>query len=161
MEPITAGAIALLTLLLNKTFEKTGEIIVSKTFEQGEKVLERLKGKSPDTAKALKAAAEPLALLAEQPLDYGEAVLVEKIESAAQTDPELKAALEDLANDVAAAAKVNPELAAAIQALTETVQAQRSTPQNPAKIAETIGINTQNIHGGQVYQSFGQGDINI
>lgn len=86
---------------------------------------------------------------------------MEKIESAAQTDPDLKAAIEALANDVAAAAKASPELAAAIQALTETVQAQRSTPQNPAKIAETIGINTQNIHGGQVYQSFGQGDINI
>jgi hypothetical protein len=30
MEPLTAGAIALATLLLNKTFEKTGEIIVAR-----------------------------------------------------------------------------------------------------------------------------------
>jgi hypothetical protein len=66
-----------------------------------------------------------------------------------------------LATDVDAAAKVNPELEKAINALTEAVKAQLSSRQNPAKIAETIGINKQDIHGGEVYQTFGEGGITI
>jgi predicted nucleic acid-binding Zn-ribbon protein len=127
MEPLTAGAIALAYLLLNKTFEKTGEIIVAKGFEQGGKVIELLKRKSPETAGELEAAAEHAALPPGQPEYIGEAVLVEKIESAAKADPEIRAAVEALANDVDAAAKVNPELEKAINDLAETVKAQKIT----------------------------------
>jgi uncharacterized membrane protein len=127
MEPLTAGAIALATLLLNKTFEKTGELIVAKTFEQGGKVIELLKRKSPETAGELEAALENPALPPGQPEDFGEAVLVEKIESAAKADPEIRAAVEALGNDVQEAAKVNPELEKAIRDLTEVVKAQKIT----------------------------------
>nr|WP_322721696.1 hypothetical protein [Nostoc sp. ChiQUE02]MDZ8234803.1 hypothetical protein [Nostoc sp. ChiQUE02] len=161
MEPLTAGAIALVTLLLNKTLDKTSEIIVAKAFEQAGKVIKLLKHKSPDTAIAIEAAVETQALPPGQREDIGEAVLVETIESAAQTDPEIKAAVEALAIDLDAVIKVNPELAAAVVALTEAVKTQQSISQAPAKIAETIGINKQNISGGEVYQTFGQGNINI
>ncbi len=127
MEPLTAGAIALATLLLNKTFEKTGELIVAKTFEQGGKVIELLKRKSPETVGELEAAAENSALPPGQPEYIGEAVLVEKIESAAKADPEIRAAVEALGNDVQEAAKVNPELEKAVQDLTEAVKAQKIT----------------------------------
>jgi transcription elongation GreA/GreB family factor len=62
-----------------------------------------------------------------QPEDFGEAVLVEKIESAAKADPEIRAAVEALGNDVQEAAKVNPELEKAIRDLTEVVKAQKIT----------------------------------
>jgi len=51
-----------------------------------------LKRKSPETAGYLEAAAEQPALPPGQPEDFGEAVLVEKIEFAAKADPEIRAA---------------------------------------------------------------------
>jgi uncharacterized membrane protein len=147
MEPLTAGAIALAYLLLNKTFEKTGEIIVAKGFEQGGKVIELLKRKSPETASELEAAAEHPALPPGQPEYIGEAVLVEKIESAAKADPEIREAVEALGNDVKEAAQVNPELEKAIKELTETVQAQRQSGITITNTAEKI---YGNIQGGSI-----------
>jgi len=147
MEPLTAGAIALAYLLLNKTFEKTGEIIVAKGFEQGGKVIELLKRKSPETASELEAAAEHPALPPGQPEDFGEAVLVEKIESAAKADPEIRAAVEALGNDVKEAAQVNPELEKAIKELTEAVKAQRQSGITITNTAEKI---YGNIQGGSI-----------
>jgi uncharacterized membrane protein len=161
MEPLTAGAIALVTLASNKFIEKTGEILAEKVFEQGGKVMKLLKRKSPETASELEAAAEHPALPPGQPEDFGEAVLVEKIESAAKADPEIREAVEALATDVDAAAKVNPELEKAIKELTEAVKAQNSSSQNPAKLAETIGIHQSTIQDGEVYQTFGEGGITI
>jgi hypothetical protein len=127
MDPLTAGAIALATLLLNKSVQKTGEILAEKTFEQGGKLMKLLKRKSPETASELETAAEDPALPPGQPEYIGEAVLVEKIESAAKADPEIRAAVEALGNDVKEAAKVNPELEKAVQDLTEAVKAQKIT----------------------------------
>jgi uncharacterized membrane protein len=138
MDPLTAGAIALATLLLNKSVEKTGEILAEKTFEQGGKLMKLLKRKSPETASELEAAAEDPALPPGQPEYIGEAVLVEKIESAAKADPEIRAAVEALGNDVKEAAKVNPELEKAIRDLTEAVKAQPRSIQKNMKIAETV-----------------------
>ncbi len=118
------GVIAFLTLLLNKTFEKTGEIIVAKVIEQGGKKIKLLKLKPPDTLDAREAAAENQALTPEQHEDIGEALLVEKIESAAKADPEIKKAVKALASDADTAAQENPQLAAVIGALTQAVQAQ-------------------------------------
>ena len=100
MEPITAGAIALITLLLDKTLDKTGEKIVDKAFEQGGKLVKLLKAKSPETGTAIEKVAENPQLAKQQPEDYGEAVLVEKVESAAKTDPEIRAEVEALAETV-------------------------------------------------------------
>lgn len=147
MEPLTAGAIALATLFLNKSVEKTGEILTEKLFEQGGKVRKLLKRKSPETASELEAAAEQPALLPGQPEYIGEAVLVEKIESAAKADPEIREAVEALGNDVQEAAKVNPELEKAIRDLTEAVKAQRQSSQGITNIAEKI---YGNIQGGSI-----------
>ena len=138
MDPLTAGAIALATLLLNKSVQKTGEILAEKTFEQGGKLMKLLKRKSPETASELEAAAEDPALPPGQPEYIGEAVLVEKIESAAKADPEIRAAVEALGNEVKEAAKVNPELEKAIRDLAEAVKAQPRSIQKNMKIAETV-----------------------
>jgi uncharacterized membrane protein len=147
MEPLTAGAIALATLFLNKSVEKTGEILTEKLFEQGGKVRKLLKRKSPETASELEAAAEHPALPPGQPEDFGEAVLVEKIESAAKADPEIRAAVEALGNDVKEAAQVNPELEKAIKELTEAVKAQQQSGITITNTAEKI---YGNIQGGSI-----------
>ena len=147
MAPLTAGAITLATLLLNKSAEKAGEIITEKAFEQSGKVMKLLKHKSPDTASELEAAVEHPALPPGQPEYIGEAVLVEKIESAAEADPEIREAVEALGNDVDAAAKINPELEKAIKELTEAVQAQRQSGITITNTAEKI---YGNIQGGSI-----------
>ncbi|MBD2415323.1 hypothetical protein FACHB389_17785 [Nostoc calcicola FACHB-389] len=111
MEPLTAGAIALVTLLLNKTFEKTGEIVVAKAFEQGGKVIKLLKDKSPRTASAIERVQQDPQLAKQEPEDYGEAVLVEKIKEEAVADREIRAAIEALGEIV----KSQPQLVKTIE----------------------------------------------
>ncbi|MCC5622567.1 hypothetical protein [Nostoc sp. CHAB 5715] len=111
MEPLTAGAIALVTLLLNKTFEKTGEIIVAKVFDQGGKVVKLLKEKSPETASVIEIVQNNPQLAEQQPEDYGEAVLVERIKEQAVANPEIRAAVEALGE----AAKSQPQLNTVIE----------------------------------------------
>jgi uncharacterized coiled-coil protein SlyX len=158
MEPLTAGAIALATLASNKFIEKTGEILAEKVFEQGGKVMKLLKRKSPETASELEAAAEHPALPPGQPEDVGEAVLVEKIESAAKADPEIRAAVEALGNDVQGVAQVNPELEKAIKELTEAVKAQQQSIQKITKIAETVekigNVNQDTVQNQTFHQTF-------
>lgn len=121
---------------------KAGDQVINVIFEQGGKVIKLLRLKSPDTAKLIEAAAENRALLPGQREDIGEAVLIEKIESAASAYPEIKDTLEALAFDAQAAAKEHPQLAAALEQLTETVKVQR-----PNIINENWqGINFKNAN---------------
>ena len=90
----------MITLLLDKTLDKTGKKIVDKAFEQGGNLVKLLKAKSPETGTAIEKVAENPELAKQQPEDYGEAVLVEKVESAAKTDPEIRAEVEALAETV-------------------------------------------------------------
>jgi hypothetical protein len=133
MEPLTAGAIALLLFLGNKLIDwGTG-----KAFDAAyDDIMQKLKSKSPDTVVALEAAALP----PKGREDIGVAVL--EVEKAAQAHPEIKAAVEALGNDVNQAAKTNPELEKAIKDLTAVVQAQR-----PDIINENWqGINFKNAN---------------
>jgi hypothetical protein len=98
METFTAGAIA--TLVLTKAIEKAGETLGQKVMEKGGKLMQLLKRKSPDTASAIEVAAQHPELVEQQPEDYGEAVLVEKVESAANSDSEIAAAVQALADAV-------------------------------------------------------------
>ncbi len=136
MDPITAGAIALITLLVNKTFEKTGEIVVSKAFDQAGNVLNLLKHKSPETAKMIAAAENPA-------LPPGETVymdaVVEKVQSEAQRDPEIKAELEKLGAMIEAAKKVDPQLANTINENWQGICFKNANP--------TISNNTFNFGG--------------
>jgi hypothetical protein len=124
MEPFTAGAIA--TLVLTKAIEKAGETLGEKVMEKGGKLMQLLKRKSPDTASAIEVAAQHPELVEQQPEDYGEAVLVEKVESAARSDS---------------------EIAEAVQALADAVKSQPQTSQSITNIAEKI---YGNIQGGSI-----------
>ncbi|MEH1824148.1 MAG: hypothetical protein V7L22_02050 [Nostoc sp.] len=93
MEPVslTAGAIA--TLVIIKAFEKTGEIIGEKAWNEGEKLLVLLKRKEPSTAKFIEQAKT-------QPLDYSQAYLIgQQVDEAAKKDPEIAQAVEAVANE--------------------------------------------------------------
>lgn len=148
MEPLTVGAIAFLALLGEKTLEKTVEISIGKAFDS---VLKLLKRKSPETAADIEAAVENRALPPGEREDIGEAVLVEKLEAAAQADPEIKTALEDLAANTETA---NPDLEKAIQELIEIVKTQRQTTtitdsQGIITTGGTVTINQPNLYFGQ------------
>ncbi|MHC5733944.1 hypothetical protein [Nostoc sp.] len=108
MEPVslTAGAIA--TLVITKAFEKTGEIIGEKAWNEGEKLLVLLKRKEPSTAKVIEQAKT-------QSLDYGQAYLIgQQVEEAAKKDPEIAQAVEALANE--AQTQINQIVIKGIQA---------------------------------------------
>jgi hypothetical protein len=106
MEPMSLTAGALVTLVLTKAFEKTGEVLGEKALEQGGKLMQLLRHKSPDTASAMEVVAQRPELVEQQPEIYGEAVLVEKIESAAKSDPEIAAAVQALADAVKAQLRI-------------------------------------------------------
>ncbi|MCY7385043.1 MAG: hypothetical protein LH628_21175 [Microcoleus sp. CAN_BIN18] len=124
MEPLTAGVIV--TLVLTKAIEKGGETLGEKVLEKGGQLMQLLKRKSPDTARAIELVGQHPELVEQQPEDYGQAVLVEKVESAAKSDS---------------------EIALAVQALADAVKSQPQTSQNITNMAEKI---YGNIQGGSI-----------
>ncbi|MBE8991356.1 hypothetical protein [Nostoc sp. LEGE 12450] len=93
MEPVSLTAAAIATLVIIKAFEKTGEIIGEKAWNEGEKLLVLLKRKEPSTAKVIEQAKT-------QSLDYGQAYLIgQQVEEAAKKDPEIAKAVEAVANE--------------------------------------------------------------
>ena len=93
MEPLTLTAAAIATLVITKAFEKTGEIIGEKTWQEGEKLLALLKEKEPSTANAVQ-------LAQQQALDYGQAHLIgQQVEQAANKHPEIRQAVEAVAKE--------------------------------------------------------------
>jgi hypothetical protein len=100
MEPLTAGAIALVTLLLDKTWEKAGEKVVDTAFQRAVNLLNLLRKKSPETGGAIAKVVENPAVREQQPADYGEAVLVEKVTAVANANAEIKQQLEALAEAI-------------------------------------------------------------
>ncbi|WYL95740.1 MAG: hypothetical protein HEQ35_19685 [Gloeotrichia echinulata IR180] len=130
MDPITAGAIALLTLIGNKVIDWSTEKVLDASLDKAKQVLQE---KSPEIA--AQAALPP----AERE-DIGEAVLIEEVKKAAAADPEIKEAVEALGNQVNQAAEANPELKKAIAELTAAIKAQ-----SPTTVENWQGIN---IKGG-------------
>ncbi len=93
MEPATLTAAAIATLVIIKAFEKTGEIIGEKAWNEGEKLVLLLKRKEPDTANAIE-------LAQKQPLNYGQAHLIgQQVEKAAKKDSEIAQAVASVANE--------------------------------------------------------------
>ncbi|MEG3954386.1 hypothetical protein [Microcoleus sp. herbarium2] len=135
MEPFTPVAIA--TLFLMKAFDKgvdtLGEKLGEKVLEKGGQLMQLLKRKSPDTASAIELAAQHPELVERQPEDYGQAVLVEKVESAAKSDS---------------------EIALAVQALADAVKSQPQTSQNITNMAEKIYGNIQGGFNPNLTQNF-------
>ena len=95
MEPLTAGAIAIGTVIATKALEKTTEKGTEILLEKAGKFLVTLKKHSPHTVVAIEKAPS-------QPLDYGKAVL--EVESAAIANPEVNQAVQELV----AQAEANP-----------------------------------------------------
>ncbi len=87
MEPLTAGAIAVGTVIATKALEKTGEKVGEALWDKTGQFLVTLNKHSPHTVVAIEKAPE-------QPLDYSKAVL--EVESAAKEHPEVNQALEEL-----------------------------------------------------------------
>ncbi|AVH72524.1 hypothetical protein [Nostoc sp. 'Lobaria pulmonaria (5183) cyanobiont'] len=93
MEPVSLTAAAIATLVITKAFEKTGEIIGEKAWNEGEKLLVLLKRKEPSMAKVIEQAKT-------QPLDYGQAYLIgQQVEEAAKKDDEIAQAVAALAKE--------------------------------------------------------------
>ena len=125
MEPLSTAAIAIGSVVATKALEKTGEKVGEALWNKTGKFLVTLKKHAPYTVTAIEKT--PL-----QPLDYGKAVV--EVETAAQANPEVNQAMEDLA----AAAK----------------------GETNSKIAEIVNMpNLQKLADKIV--NFAQGDINI
>ena len=93
MEPVSLTAAAIATLVITKAFEKTGEVLGEKAWDEGEKLLVLLKRKEPSTAKVIEQAKT-------QPLDYGQAYLIgQQVEEAAKKDDEIAQAVAALAKE--------------------------------------------------------------
>lgn len=126
MEPLSLTASAIATLVLTKALEKTGEKLGEKALEQGGRLMELLKHKSPETASAIELVAQRPELAEQQPLDYSEAVLVEKVETVAKAEPEIASAIRDLANTV----KSQPQYMQQINKIAETIEKIGNVNQN-------------------------------
>ncbi|MGJ5634565.1 hypothetical protein [Nostoc sp. CALU 1950] len=138
MEPLTAGAIAVGTVVATKVLEKTTEKGIEILLDKAGKFLVTLKKHSPNTVAAIEKAPQ-------QPLDYGKAVL--EVESAAKANPEVAEAAQELAT----AAETNPpsNLAEILREIKEAVEkSQNSYPltftQNFKKAINAA--QTQNIN---------------
>lgn len=97
MEPLTAGAIAIGTVIATKALEKTGEKVGETLWNKTGEFLVTLKKHSPHTVVAIEK-------VPSQPLDYGKAVL--EVESVAKAHPQVNQAVQELV----AAAQANPPL---------------------------------------------------
>ncbi|MBR8839896.1 MAG: hypothetical protein DSM106950_39345 [Stigonema ocellatum SAG 48.90 = DSM 106950] len=111
MEPLTAGAIAIGTVIATKALEKTGEKVGEALWDKTGKFLITLRKHSPHTVVAIEKAPS-------QALDYGKAVL--EVESAAIAHPEVNQAVQELV----AEASANPPLnyAQALREIKEAVE---------------------------------------
>lgn len=125
MEPLTAGTIAIVTVIATKALEKTGEKVGETLWDKIGKFLTSLKQQSPETVTAIEKASE-------QPLDYGKAVL--EVESAAKANPQVNQAVQELV----AAAKADPKVASKVQQLETNINSQPANVINHTKLAEVI-----------------------
>lgn len=125
MEPLTAGAIAIGTVIATKALEKTGEKVGEALWDKTGQFLVTLKKHSPQTVVAIEKAPS-------QPLDYGKAVL--EVESAAKANSEVNQAVQELVT----AAKADPKVASIVQQLEANINSQPVSVINNTKIADKI-----------------------
>ncbi len=129
MEPLTSGAIAVATLILNKASEKIGEKLGETVTQQVNKLLLLIKDKSLPKTTAIEQA--------EQVGDYGKAVL--ELETAASQDSELAQTIQEIETSI----KADPILLHKIQKTAQAVKNEPTLIQNNTKLAEKIGLLVQ------------------
>ncbi|MDR9900250.1 hypothetical protein G7B40_037725 [Aetokthonos hydrillicola Thurmond2011] len=157
MEPLTASALAIGTVIATKALEKTGEKVGEALWDKTGQFLVTLKKHSPQTVVAIEKAPS-------QPLDYGKALL--EVESTAKANPEVAQAAQELAT----ATETHPpsNLAEILQEIKASVEksqqsyphllAEAEAPQNRANInigGDVKGVSAYDISGGSITQ----GDI--
>lgn len=129
MEPVTLTAVAtaIATILLTKSLEKVSENLGDVAWNKSQELIEQLRNqnKLPLLTNATEANAQ-------QPLDYGTAVL--ELKAAADKDP----AIAQKVVEVEAAAKADPKVAAQVQEIENILNSQQPNIQNLAKLAEKI-----------------------
>ena len=140
MEPLTAGAIAIGTVIATKAVEKTGEKVGETLWNKTGEFLVTLKKHSPHTVVAIEKAPS-------QPLDCGKAVL--EVESAAKANPEVNQAVQELV--AAAKEEPNPQLFQTIQEIVDTLKSQPQQPNviNYQKLASEI----KNVFQGNTFNA--------
>jgi|GEM_PF-1415898 len=156
MEPLEIAVAVLAVPFFTKAWEKTGEKFGEKLFEQGETLLQRLRGKSPKTVTAIEQ-------VKEAPLDFGQAVL--EVEAAAKAEPEIA----EVVQQIEATVKEDSQLAEAMQKVIEEIKSEPSTVENSSKLAEKINalfqgttISGGNVgHTGVFHNTTIQGDVNF
>jgi len=93
-DPLTASAVALATLVVTKTAEKAaekmGETLPDGVWGLGVKFVNALRRKDPETAEKIERVAQEPALAESQPADFGDVVLVQQTQLAAQNDPDIQ-----------------------------------------------------------------------
>ncbi|MEM6254192.1 MAG: hypothetical protein AAF821_14845 [Cyanobacteria bacterium P01_D01_bin.156] len=104
MDPLTI-AVAAATVVLTKVLEKTGETMGEQAMEQGGKLLDMLRRKSPDTVAKLEQAVNQKSL--PENSDIIDAEIIEEVEKIAQEDSEVKASVEAVADAASSAGVVN------------------------------------------------------
>ena len=131
MEPLTAGAIAIGTVIATKALEKTGEKVGETLWDKTGEFLVTLKKHSPHTAVAIEKAPS-------QPLDYGKAVL--EVESAAIAHSQVNKAVQELVAEASAHPPLN--LAEALKEIKAALE--KSQLQYPPTFTQNIqkAINT-------------------
>ncbi|MEH1967245.1 hypothetical protein [Nostoc sp.] len=135
---LETAAIAVGTIIATKALEKTGEKVGEALWDKTGKFLVTLKKQSPQTVVAIEKAPE-------QPLDYGKAVL--EVQSAAQDNPEVTQAVEELAQ--AAKAELNPKFIQSIQEFADTLKSQ---PQQPNSINyQNLANEIKNVFQGNTF----------
>lgn len=105
METLTVAAIAI--LFLTKTIKPSREKYAGKrpewsnpVEETAKELIQALRLKAPNTASAIARVSQQPELAEQQPADYGVAVLIQRVESAAEADLEIAELVEALAAEV-------------------------------------------------------------
>ncbi|MBE9159819.1 hypothetical protein IQ265_23720 [Nodosilinea sp. LEGE 06152] len=129
MDPVI---VAISIMMLQKVFEKTGEMLGEKVMEQSAKLLSSLRQKSPETVSDIES-------YPDKAPNYGRAVLA--IEALANSDPEVAEAVRDLA--VAAVEDPDAKLYEPLKELVSNLSYQEQTDQIGVKLAEKIGLVIQ------------------
>ncbi|WP_287267678.1 hypothetical protein [Moorena sp. SIO3A2] len=125
MEPLEIAVAVLAVPFLTKAWEKTGEKFGEKLFDQGETLLQCLRGKSPETVTAIEQ-------VKEEPLNFGQAVL--EVKAVAEREPEIA----EVVQAIEATVKENSQLASTMQKVIEAIKSQESNTQTFINTIEKV-----------------------
>jgi hypothetical protein len=122
VDPVSLSASTIAVLIATKAFEKTGEKLSESTWNLTSRFLTSLRHKDPDTTVAIETVAQQPDLAEQKPDEFGTAALIGKVEEAARNHPEVRQAVQSIADEL---------------------QYQPNAVTNMTKLAEKIGVVVQ------------------